>query len=228
MCVLYVCIIYFKIIFFKLFYEIPFTFLSLFSYIIAITIFCSFILSCKDSIIILGIILDKLSERSVGMQIEKINNDKLKVILNTNDLKENNIDLNTFMANSLESQDLFLDILDLAEEEFNFYVDNSKLIIEAVSLANNVFIFTITKLSDYKMLDSLNYIYCFENFDDFSNILPFSNQNMFEHLYTYQNKFYLMIDKKDSMNYLLEEFSSSKINSSCLENILIEHGMKCT
>ena len=50
------------------------------------------------------------------MQIEKINNNKLKVILNIDDLEENNIDLNTFMANSLESQELFLDILDLAEE----------------------------------------------------------------------------------------------------------------
>ena len=74
------------------------------------------------------------------MQIEKVNKNKLKVILNTNDLKENHIDLNTFMANSLESQELFLDILDLAEEEFGFYVDNSKLVIESVSLANNIFI----------------------------------------------------------------------------------------
>ena len=79
------------------------------------------------------------------MQIEKINNNKLKVILNIDDLEENNIDLNTFMANSLESQELFLDILDLAEEEFNFKVDNSKLIIECISLSNHIFIFTITK-----------------------------------------------------------------------------------
>ena len=168
-----------------------------------------------------------MSDRSVDMQIEKINNDKLKVILNTNDLKENNIDLNTFMANSLESQDLFLDILDLAEEEFNFYVDNSKLIIEAISLANNVFIFTITKLSDYKTAESSNNIYCFETFDEFSHILSFSNKNIFGNLYTYQDKFYLIINKEDSMNYLLDEFSTSKISSSCLENILIEHGMKC-
>ena len=78
------------------------------------------------------------------MQIEKINKNKLKVILNTSDLEENNIDLNNFMANSLESQELFLDILDLAEEKFNFYVHDSKLVIESISLANNIFIFTIT------------------------------------------------------------------------------------
>ena len=77
------------------------------------------------------------------MQIDKLNDDKLKVVLNKKDLKENDIDLNTFMANSLDSQELFLDILDIAEEKFNFYVDDSKLLIESISLANDIFIFTI-------------------------------------------------------------------------------------
>ena len=80
------------------------------------------------------------------MQIEKLNDDKLKVVLSKKDLKENDIDLNTFMANSLDSQELFLDILDIAEEKFNFYVDDSKLLIESISLANDIFIFTITKV----------------------------------------------------------------------------------
>lgn len=161
------------------------------------------------------------------MQIEKVNNNKLKVTLSSNDLKENNIDLNTFMANSLESQDLFLDILDLAEEKFNFYVDNSKLIIESISLANNIFIFTITKLSDFKNLDSSNYIYCFENFDQFANLLPLINQNVSAQLYTYQNKFYLIINKNDKTCFIIDEFSNYKFNSDSLENILIEHGTKC-
>lgn len=157
------------------------------------------------------------------MQIEKLNNDKLKVILNANDLKENDIDLNTFMANSLESQELFLDILDLAEEEFNFYVNDSKLVIEAISLANNIFIFTITKLSDCKNSTSENFIYCFDNFNQLANIfhlLDFSSV----HLYTYNNKFYLIINKNNKMNLILDEFSISKTDYEFLENILFEHG----
>ena len=79
------------------------------------------------------------------MQIEKINNNKLKVVLNLDDLENNNIDLNSFMSNSIESQELFLNILDLAEKDLNFYTNNSKLIIESVSLSNNIFMVS-TKL----------------------------------------------------------------------------------
>lgn len=160
------------------------------------------------------------------MQIEKVNNNKLKVILSANDLKKSNIDLNTFMANSLESQELFLDILDLAEEEFNFYVNNSKLVVESVSLSNNIFIFTITKLSDHKHSISQNYIYSFNTFDQLANIFSFIDEKKFLNIYTYNDKFYLIIDKNNKLNIILEEFSNSKINSSCLENILIEHGKR--
>lgn len=161
------------------------------------------------------------------MQIEKVNNNKLKVILNINDLEKNNIDLNTFMANSLESQELFLDILDLAEEEFNFYVDNSRLIIESISISNNIFIFTITKLSDVNDLSSQNNIYCFNNFDEFTSILPLVNKEIISNSYTYQNKFYLIINKLDKLNTIIEEFASSKISSDYLESILLEHGSLC-
>ncbi len=161
------------------------------------------------------------------MQIEKVNNNKLKVILNTNDLEENHIDLNTFMANSLESQDLFFNILDLAEEKFDFYVDDSKLVIEAISLANNLFIFTITKLSDCKDIDSPNSVYCFENFDEICNMSSFLGKDILHHLYTYNHKFYLIMNKNNKSNYMIDEFANSKINSPCLENILMEYGIKC-
>ena len=156
------------------------------------------------------------------MQIEKINKNKLKVILNTSDLEENNIDLNNFMANSLESQELFLDILDLAEEKFNFYVHDSKLVIESISLAHNIFIFTITKLNDTLIEKNKNYIYCFNTFDDVSNILKYINK---ENLYKYNNKYYLV--STDSLHdTIIEEFSSEIINSDCLKNILIEHAKR--
>ena len=156
------------------------------------------------------------------MQIEKINNNKLKVILNIDDLEKNNIDLNTFMANSLESQELFLDILDLAEDKFNFYVHNSKLIIESVSLANNIFIFTITKLSEDNNESSENCIYCFNNFDDVINVWDYINKN---NLFKYNNKYYLISDN-ESYNSIIEEFSSQKISSCYFKNILVEHGKR--
>lgn len=160
------------------------------------------------------------------MQIEKVNNYKIKVILNTNDLKENNIDLNTFMANSLESQELFLNILDLAEEEFDFYVDNSKLVIECISLSNHIFIFTITKLLDSKNSDSENSIYCFDDFDQLSSIFQFTkNLDSFK-IYTYNKKFYLIINTSHQLSSIMDEFCSSKISSDNLYSILNEYGEK--
>ena len=156
------------------------------------------------------------------MQIEKINNNKLKVILNVNDLEKNNIDLNNFMANSLESQELFLDILDLAEEKFNFYVHDSKLVIESISLANNIFIFTITKLNETSYEKSNNYIYCFDNFDNVSHIFKYIN---IENLFKYNDKYYLIYND-EIYTSIIEEFASKKLNSDYLENILLEHAKR--
>lgn len=161
------------------------------------------------------------------MQIEKVNNYKIKVILNKNDLEKNNIDLNTFMANSLESQELFLDILDLAEEEFNFYVDNSKLVIECISLSNHVFIFTITKLLDSKNSDSEDNIYCFDNFDQLTSIFQFiKNIDDFK-IYTYNEKFYLIVNKYHKLSCIIDEFCTTKLSSDNLYSILNEYGEKC-
>ena len=158
------------------------------------------------------------------MQIEKLNDDKLKVVLNKKDLKENDIDLNTFMANSLDSQELFLDILDIAEEKFNFYVDDSKLLIESISLANDIFIFTITKFNENISTNtSINNIYCFNSFDHLADALKLINLSI-NKIYTYNNRFYLILDKDNDSNYILNEFSDYKISSDYLENIFIEHG----
>ena len=63
------------------------------------------------------------------MQIEKLNENKIRIILNLDDLKENNIDLHSFMASSIETQDLFYDMLDKAEKEVGFDTKDYKLMI---------------------------------------------------------------------------------------------------
>ena len=70
------------------------------------------------------------------MKIEKLNENKIRIILNLDDLKEKNIDFHTFMSSSLESQDLFLDMLNIAEEEVGFITKDYKLIIEAIATSN--------------------------------------------------------------------------------------------
>ena len=75
------------------------------------------------------------------LQIEKLNENKIRITLNLEDLKENNIDLHSFMANSIESQDLFYTMLDKAEKEVGFETKDYKLMIEALAIPNRKFHF---------------------------------------------------------------------------------------
>ena len=68
------------------------------------------------------------------MQIEKLTENKIRIILNLEDLKEKNIDLHSFMSNSIESQNLFYDVLNKAEEQIGFVTKNYKLMIEAIAV----------------------------------------------------------------------------------------------
>ena len=67
------------------------------------------------------------------MHIEKLNDNKIRIILNLEDLKQNNIDFHSFMANSIETQTLFLHMLEKAETEIGFVTKNHRLIIEAIA-----------------------------------------------------------------------------------------------
>ena len=51
------------------------------------------------------------------MKFEKLNENKIRITLSTQDLIEKDIDFHSFMSNSIKSQDLFLDILEEAEKK---------------------------------------------------------------------------------------------------------------
>ncbi len=164
------------------------------------------------------------------MQIQKISNNKLKVILNSNDLNEKNIDIDSFLSHSVESQDLFFEILDLAEEEYDFDIENNKAVVETISLDNKLFILTITKLKQ----DSINTyekkstIYCFNNIFDIFNIY-LSNHNILNtsSIYKLNNKYYVLFKETNlSLENSFCEFSKPIRNSESMEDILIEYGKK--
>jgi len=68
------------------------------------------------------------------MKIEKLNDNKIRVTLNLEDLTERDIDYHSFMSNSIESQSIFLDMLNTAEKEVGFNTDNCRIMIEALAL----------------------------------------------------------------------------------------------
>ena len=126
------------------------------------------------------------------MQFEKINDDKIRIIFNLQDLKEKNIDYHDFMANSIATQSIFLDMLSQAEKEIGFVTSNYQLMIEALAASDGSFVLTVTRTKEEKKrlpkklktatpkpkllpLDKNipTLVYKFNSFDDFYDLCNF-------------------------------------------------------
>lgn len=188
------------------------------------------------------------------MKIEKITENKIRITLNLEDLKSKNIDFHSFMSNSLETQNLFMEMLDEVEKQIGFVTKNYKLSIEAIATPNDNFILTITRLTDAPTLGSkkvhtkrktinLNHptiIFKFNSFDDVSSLCDFIKNNSYygiynkllknTSLYLYED-YYLVIDNPNiEQNHLktfcsiVSEFGKYINNSDLFENKLKEYG----
>jgi len=155
------------------------------------------------------------------MKFEKLSENKIRITLTNQDLAEKEIDFHVFMSNSIESQDILLDMLEEAKKETGFDPENYNLRIEALAMADTSFIFTITKelpeeekqkLSKKKFTvkrkclnpTSAQAIYSFVTFDDFCSFLQFLEESKLldniTHiadsilLYQYKDKYYLLMN----------------------------------
>ena len=150
------------------------------------------------------------------MKIEKINDDKLRIILTSNDLIEKNIDVHSFVSNSIESQKLFWDMLDEAEKQTGFKVQNCQLMIEALAVNGGNFVLTVTKVNsdetasklknkrakvsakikNSKLAQSTN-IFKFDDFENFIGFCKFIPKSQVADLlesvclYEYEDSYYL-------------------------------------
>ena len=117
------------------------------------------------------------------MKFEKLSENKLRITLNLSDLAEKNIDYQSFMANSVDTQELFLNMLDRAEKEVGFVTKDYKIMIEALVTSKGDFIVTITRSlptensnikgkslkvkRKYTTISNSKLIYSFNSFEDF-------------------------------------------------------------
>lgn len=125
------------------------------------------------------------------LKIEKLTENKIRIIMKQEDLKDPSLDLHTILTQSPESQKLFLEILDKAKKECNFNIDGHKLLIEAFSSSEDFVVFTITKYAvdkidksslptyspspkNLKVKRKVNIlpktdfsVYCFDDFEEF-------------------------------------------------------------
>lgn len=152
------------------------------------------------------------------MKIEKLNEDKIKITLSVDDLAERNIDIQSFIYNSPESQDMFWDMMREAEQEYGFNIDESMIYVEASSAGAGIFTLTVTKTKDslnlpnskpkkslkkgsFKLkrkttsVQSDNAIYLFSSFDDICDFCAYIDCSKIGNnsLYKLNEQYYLRV-----------------------------------
>lgn len=169
------------------------------------------------------------------MKIEKLTEDKIRIIMDASDIKLKNLDIKDILSKAIERQGFFLDILEKARNEVGFDADGCKLLIEAFSNSEDIFVFTITKYSsDIKnktftpntqlrvKRKSLNYsnkqaLYRLNSFDEFCDFCEclaksykFNIKNLSKntYLYLYNDTYYFFMKNITLGNNALNNFYS--------------------
>ena len=155
------------------------------------------------------------------MKIEKLTENKIRIIVKSSDLKIDTLDFHFIMNIALKDKKFFLNILKKAKTELGFDTDGCNLLIEVTYSYDDIFIFIITKYSINNSLKNnyqkklyvkrksinkknKNIIYKFSSFDEFCEFCIYIN-NIFNNslnakkiftnssLYLYNNTYYLVL-----------------------------------
>lgn len=156
------------------------------------------------------------------MKFEKLGENKIRITLSIQDLEEKDINFHDFMSNSLETQDLFLDMLEEAEEKIGFKTRDCKVKIEALAMTEDDFVLTVTRILPdtakkhvyvsrpkrpkiRRKISSINsscLVYKFNSFDDYCNFIEYLVHNKLSDanrvsekvcVYLYNNSYYLVL-----------------------------------
>lgn len=175
------------------------------------------------------------------MDFDIINDNKLRIILHSTYLTKEHINIHSFMSNSIDSQSLWIKILNKAKKEVNFFTDNCFIKVENLIFAHGNFIITISKdvKKENENTSDVHAIYRFEAFEDFCSFLNYlknnlNNTNIAKKIILYEfnkNYFLLLSNFKNKRDELVNTFLSIasefaiRVNSSYLfEGMLIEKG----
>lgn len=99
------------------------------------------------------------------MKIEKIDNNKIRCYLDSNDLAARHIELKELAYGTEKAKKLFHEMLEEASAEFGLEFDGSPIMIEAIPLVDSI-ILNISKVDDPEELDTR-----------FSRFTPFSDDS---------------------------------------------------
>ena len=188
------------------------------------------------------------------MKIEKITDNKIRIILDIDEIEENNLDFLSITQNTDEAKKLFKKILKKAEKEVDFQFEDSRLLIEAFISADGFFIIIFTKLPENqnspignslkinvkKKRSSLkhNYIYQFNSFDEFCDFCTYLKNFSLDYsktftkgvsLYEYNSKYFLVLSNFNNediylFNVLITEFAKKLKKAHNFDSLLLEYG----
>ena len=166
------------------------------------------------------------------MKIEKITENKIRIVLNIDDLAKKNIDIQSLIKNTDITQDFFRNLLKQAQKEVGFEADDSKLLIEAFMTSEGFFVLTFTKIAESTKNDNSSFlrpkvkrknlntsckdaIYMFESFEDFENFSTYLNNSKIKNLngiakkisfYKYNFQYFLVLSQIDTNYKYLDLF----------------------
>lgn len=159
------------------------------------------------------------------MKIEKLTENKIRIIIDANELTEKNVNINSLVKNTDTAHKLFTSMLEEAKKQVGFVVDDSKLLVEAYSTSDGLFVITFTKFNTIKETSSQvnleqtnsnrkvqfkrkvpknnykNVIYQFENFEEFCNFCTYINSSKGSDLKGFAKK--ISLYEYNSLYYLV-------------------------
>ena len=171
------------------------------------------------------------------MKIEKLTENKIRVIVNFKDLDNSNLDINFDVKNQGSLPNFFIKLLDKAEKEVGFNTDGCRLLIETFASHDDFLVFTITKYSQEDLLQppttlpkkklsikrkTINInkkqsIYKFSNFEEFcnfcnciKNMQDFNIKDFSKNisLYLFNNTYFLILNNINTSYKYLSKFYS--------------------
>ena len=168
------------------------------------------------------------------MKIEKIDDNKIKVVLSYDDILLLNLDFFEITPDSEDAEKLFSDILNKASDEIGFKISDSRFMIEAIPSYKEGYVMFVTKLSEQKKLCKLcKAIYSFSNMEILKTAFEII-KNKYEgdfKIYLLDGVYYLVLYGKkggdfDYIRVLLVDFGKYIKTPEIFIGVLEEYGEK--
>ena len=142
------------------------------------------------------------------MKIQKINNNKVRVIIDYKELEQNDISTHSFLSNSHKSRQLIHSIISIINKELDFTNSFDEVKYDILSFQNKTFIIIFTKESI-----GSNISYQFDSLEDLKDFIYSVKKYIYLEtisysLYSSNTKYFVKFDISEKDEYWTKTFLS--------------------